>query len=236
MPNWCNNYITISGNKEKMKPLYDYFESSESEHEKFVEKRAVIHKENPEAWKTIDEICPPPKENLVMNTLVPHDDEYRAIEASGKYLLSPQVEFYGTKWDFNFTEANVNEIGKECITFGPQTAWSPPSQFCQKLAIKYGVEVMVEYDEPGIGFIGKEIYGPGGEVEEEIYENYLEGTYILQNDMFWENEVESHMTYSKEEGKTFEEILQDMFSFITDEEEIKLLKEVYDDIEVEVNE
>jgi hypothetical protein len=44
------------------------------------------------------------------------------------------------------------------------------------------------------------------------------------------------MTYSKEEGKTFEEILQDMFSFITDEKEIKQLKEVYDDIEVEVNE
>jgi hypothetical protein len=219
-----------------MKPLYDYFESSQSEHEKFVEKRAVIHKENPEAWKTIDEICPAPKENLVMNTLVPHDDEYRAIEASGKYLLSPQVEFYGTKWDFDFTEANVNEIGKERITFGPQTAWSPPSQFCQKLAIKYGVEVMVEYDEPGIGFIGKEIYGPGGEVEEEIYENYLEGTYILQNDMFWENEVESYMTQDKEDGKTFEEILQDMFSFITDEKEIKQLKEVYDDIEVEVNE
>ena len=236
MPNWCNNYITISGSKEKMKPLYDYFESSQSEHEKFVEKRAVIHKENPEAWKTIDEICPPPKENLVMNTLVPHDDEYKAIEASGEYLLSPQVEFYGTKWDFDFDEANVNEIGKERITFGPQTAWSPPSQFCQKLAIKYGVQVMVEYDEPGIGFIGKEVYYADGNSEEELYEDYLEGTYILQNDMFWENEVESHMTYCKEEGKTFEEILQDMFSFITDEKEIKQLKEVYDDIEVEVNE
>ena len=236
MPNWCNNYITISGSKEKMKPLYDYFESSQSEHEKFVEKRAVIHKENPEAWKTIDEICPPPKENLVMNTLVPHDDEYRAIEASGKYLLSPQVEFYGTKWDFDFNEANVNEIGKERITFGPMTAWSPPSQFCQKLAIKYGVQVMVEYDEPGIGFIGKEVYYADGNCEEEIYENYLEGTYILQNDMFWENEVESYMTIDKEDGKTFEEILQDMFSFITDEKEIKQLKEVYDEIEIEVNE
>ena len=233
MPNWCNNYITISGNKEKMKPIYDYFESSQSEHEKFVEKRAVIHKENPEAWKTIDEICPPPKENLVMNTLVPHDEEYEKIKASGEYLLNPQTEFYGTKWDFDFTEANVNEISKECITFGPQTAWSPPSQFCQKLAIKYGVQVMVEYDEPGIGFIGKEVYYADGNCEEEIYEDYLEGTYVLQNDMFWENEVENHMTYSKEEGKTFEETLQDMFSFITDEKEIKQLKEVYDEIEVE---
>mgnify|MGYP001022500757 FL=1 len=46
MPNWCNNYITISGNKEKMKPIYDYFESSQAELEKHYEDKSVILKEN----------------------------------------------------------------------------------------------------------------------------------------------------------------------------------------------
>jgi hypothetical protein len=44
------------------------------------------------------------------------------------------------------------------------------------------------------------------------------------------------MTYCKEEGKTFEETYNDMFSFITKESEIKELREVYDEIEVEVEE
>lgn len=208
MPNWCNNYITISGDKEKMKPIYDFFKDKE----------------------TTEADC------LVMSSLVPHDEEYEKIKASGEYLLNPQTEFYGTKWDFSIGEANVHDITEECITFGPQTAWSPPSAFCQKLAVKYGVEVSVQYDEPGIGFVGKEVYYPDGTLDEEFYENYLEGMYKLQPEDFWECEVENNMTYCKEEGKTFEETYNDMFSFITKESEIKELREVYDEIEVEVEE
>ena len=208
MPNWCNNYITISGDKEKMKPIYDFFKDKE----------------------TTEADC------LVMSSLVPHDEEYEKIKASGEYLLNPQTEFYGTKWDFSIGEANVHDITEECITFGPQTAWSPPSAFCQKLAVKYGVEVSVQYDEPGIGFVGKEVYYPDGNLDEEFYENYLEGMYKLQPEDFWECEVENNMTYCKEEGKTFEETYNDMFSFITKESEIKELREVYDEIEVEVEE
>jgi hypothetical protein len=69
-----------------------------------------------------------------------------------------------------------------------------------------------------------------------FYEDYLEGMYHLQPEDFWECEVENNMTYCKEEGKTFEETRQDMFSFITKESEIKQLKDVYDEIEVEVEE
>jgi hypothetical protein len=217
MPNWCNNYIVISGDKEKMKPIYDYFESSQAELDKHYEDKSVIL-----------------KENLVMNTLVPHDEEYKKIEAGGDYLLNPQTEFYGTKWDFDFSECNTSDISKDTIAFSPLTAWSPPSQFCQKLAVKYGVQVSVQYDEPGVGFVGKEVYYPDGTLDEEFYDNYLEGMYKLQPEDFWECEVENNMTYCKEEGKTFEETYNDMFSFITKESEIKELKEVYDEIEVEV--
>jgi hypothetical protein len=236
MPNWCNNYITISGNKEKMKPLYDYFKSSQDELDKFNKERAVIHKENPEAWKTIDEIHPNLQENLVMSTLVPHDEDYERIKASGEYLLNPQVNFYGTKWDFDFSEANIHDITEECITFGPQTAWSPPSEFCRRLTAKYDVQVEIKFDEPGIGFVGEEEFEGGEMTGQVIYEDYLEGMYNLEPDSFWENEVYNNMEYCKEEGKTFEETLQDMFSFITKESEIKQLKEVYDEVEVDIEE
>ena len=29
MPNWCSNYITISGEESNMKPLYDFFREGE---------------------------------------------------------------------------------------------------------------------------------------------------------------------------------------------------------------
>jgi len=208
MPNWCNNYITISGDKEKMKPIYDFFKDKE----------------------TTDADC------LVMSSLVPHDEEYEKIEASGEYLLNPQVNFYGTKWDFSIGEANVNDITEECITFGPQTAWSPPSEFCRRLTAKYDVRVEIKFDEPGIGFVGEEEFKGGEMIGQIFYEDYLEGMYHLEPDSFWENEVYNNMEYCKEEGKTFEETLQDMFSFITKESEIKQLKEVYDEVEVDIEE
>lgn len=206
MPNWCNNYITISGDKEKMKPIYDYFINSQ---------------ENPG------------EENLVMNTLVPHDEDYEKIEASGEFLLNPQVNFYGTKWDFDFSEANIHDITEECITFGPQTAWSPPSEFCRRLSGKYDVKVDIMFDEPGMGFAGTEEFVGGEMTGQAVYDDYLEGMYHLQNEDFWDCEVYNNMEYCKGEGKTFEETLQDTFSFITKEDEIKQLKEVYDEIEVE---
>lgn len=209
MPNWCNNYITISGNKEKMKPIYDYFINSQDN---------------------------PGEENLVMNTLVPHDEDYEKIEASGEFLLNPQVNFYGTKWDFDFSEANIHDITEECITFGPQTAWSPPSEFCRRLSGKYDVKVDIMFDEPGIGFVGTEEFIGGEMTGQAVYDDYLEGMYHLQPEDFWDCEVYNNMEYCKEEGKTFEETLQDMFSFITKESEIKQLKEVYDEIEVETEE
>jgi hypothetical protein len=206
MPNWCNNFITISGDKEKMKPIYDFFNDNKD---------------------TTD------TELLVMNTLIPHDEEYRKIEESGDFLLNPQTSFYGTKWDFSLVEANVNQLDEDCITFAPQTAWAPPSEFCRRLTAKYGVDVTISFDEPGIGFIGEEEFADGEMIGQIMYDDYLEGMYRLQPDAFWDNEVFNTMEYNKEEGKTFEEVLQENFSFITKESEIKQLKEAYDEIEVD---
>ena len=206
MPNWCNNFITISGDKEKMKPIYDFFNDNKD---------------------TTD------TELLVMNTLIPHDEEYRKIEESGDFLLNPQTSFYGTKWDFSLVEANVNQLDEDCITFAPLTAWAPPSEFCRRLTAKYGVDVTISFDEPGIGFIGEEEFADGEMTGQIMYDDYLEGMYRLQPESFWENEVFNTMEYNKEEGKTFEEVLQESFTFITKESEIEQLKEVYDEIEVD---
>jgi hypothetical protein len=204
MPNWCNNYITINGEKENMKPIYEFFKENQN---------------------NTDIDC------LVMSSLVPHDDEYNAIKESGEYLLNPQVNFYGTKWDFNVMEANITSINEDCITLAPSTAWSPPSEFCRRLSGKYGICVDIYYDEPGVGFVGEEEYCDGKLFAQTHYDNYLEGIYKLQPDTFWESAYENIEYYKKEEEFTFETIKETLCSFITDESDLKELESIYNEIE-----
>ena len=204
MPNWCNNFITIGGEKEKMKPIYDFFKENEN---------------------STDPDC------LVMNSLVPHDEEYDAIKESGEYLLNPQVNFYGTKWDFSIMEANIHSINEDCITLAPSTAWSPPSEFCRRLSGKYGICVDISYDEPGVGFVGEEEYSDGELFAQTHYDNYLEGMYKLQPDTFWETAYDNIEYYKNEEELSFESVRERLLSFVTDEDDVKELETIYNEIE-----
>lgn len=194
MPNWCNNHIQISGTKENMEKIYHLFKNTES-------KRY--------------------REILVMNHLIPHDAEYKRIEKSGNYLLNPQTSFYGTKWDFSLSEANVNDVQEDYVSLSPSTAWSPPSEFCEKLAKKYDVEVRIDYEEGGVGFVGREVYNSDGLIEQQVYEDYDRGLYFLDNESFWSN-LESNIEYAMENEETLETFME-RYSFVSEEdkEEIK---------------
>ena len=205
MPNWCNNYIQISGTKENMEKIYHLFKNEDS-------KRY--------------------REILVMNYLIPHDTEYKQIEKSGNFLLNPQTKFYGTKWDFRLNEANIHIVEEDRVSLAPSTAWSPPSEFCERLARKYDVNVEITYEEGGVGFVGREVYNSDGLIEQEIYENYEEGLYKLENETFWEN-LDSSIEYALENEEDLEDFMG-RYYFVTpeDKEEIeKLYTEMVKDYE-----
>lgn len=185
MPNWCNNYIVISGTKSNMKPIYDFFHNGQKKVDDYYEKKKQYVKENPgkTIWDEVEGIKL--EEQLVMNTLVPHDEDYEKIKESGDFLINPQQRFYGTKWDFDLRESNVNDVTEERITLAPSTAWSPPTEFCERLCSKYNVEVTIDYEEGGIGFVGRETFTNEGMVEQEFYNNYYEGLYFLDKETFW---------------------------------------------------
>jgi hypothetical protein len=202
MPNWCNNYIIISGDDENMKPIYDYFTQSERN----TQEVNKLRREAMSAGKTQEQVLEEFKysENPVMRSLYPLDAEYDAIVAAGT-ALSPYSKFFGTKWDFDYVDADVVDISEDCITFSVLTAWSPCDQFCQKLSKKYGVEVQIEYDEMGEAFVGREVYENGNEIEYHFYANteetpcgYLEGFYHLDRDQFWANLESELETYLEE--------------------------------------
>lgn len=202
MPNWCNNYIQISGSKENMKPIYDFFHNGQKKVDEYYEKRQQYLKEHPEKsiWDEIEGI--ELEQQLVMSTLVPHDEEYERIKESGDFIINPQDSFYGTKWDFDLKESNVNEVTEERITLSPSTAWSPPSEFCQKLTKKYGVSVTIDYEEGGAGFVGQEEFEDGEMIGQIFYNDYYEGLYNLDKETFWsmvDSELDDLVDITEEE-------------------------------------
>lgn len=196
MPNWCNNYIQISGTKENMEKIYHLFKN-----------------EGSKRYRDI----------LVMNHLIPHDSEYKRIEKSGDFLLNPQTTFYGTKWDFTLTQANVINVTEEYVSLGPSTAWSPPSEFCEKLAKKYDVNVEINFEEGGVGFVGREVYNSDGLIEQEIYENYEEGLYKLDNETFWSN-LDYSIEYALENEETLESFME-RYPYVTPEDRKEIEEE-----------
>ena len=204
MPNWCNNFIEISGTKSDMKPIYDFFVDSQKKLEEYSNKKKQYIQEHPELelnmWSNIEGITL--DEILVMNTLVPHNEEYNQIKESGEFLVNPHQAFYGTKWDFDFESANVNDVTEEFISFAPSTAWSPPTEFCEKLAKKFNVTINLQYEEGGVGFVGKETFTSEGMIEQEFYDDYYEGLYNLDKETFWsmvESELEDLDDITEEE-------------------------------------
>lgn len=201
MPNWCNNYIKISGEESNMKPIYDFFTESE---------------------KT------PEVESFVMSTLVPEDEEFEKIKESGEFLLTPYTEFWGCKWDFSVNESNC-DITPTFITLTPATAWSPPEPFCKKLSEKYGVDVEIIYSEGGCDFAGRSEYSNGEMVEDETY-SYREGMYYLEPESFWcDVETDLEWMFCENPNVTIDDVLGQMYPFITDKDDINTLTEIYNE-------
>ena len=202
MPNWCSNYIKISGDESNMKPIYDLFNNQEPE-------------------------------TFIMSTLVPENEEFEEIKRTGNFILSPYVTYYGTKWDFKVAECDTNTLEPTLIDFSVSTAWSPPEPFCKRLSEKYNVDVEVSFSEGGADFTGRSRYS-NGEVIEDVTYSYREGMYYLENEVFW-SDVDSDLEwmFCENPNITLDEVLGTMYPFITDEDDIKTLTEIYNDYKVD---
>ena len=214
MANDCSNYIRISGSVKNMKPIYDFFNEGQKKIDLYYTQKKEYLKEHPDKnmWDNIDGI--ELEEQLVMNTLVPHDKEYEKIKKSGKFLLNPQTVFYGCKWDFDLSSSNVLDCIDELVALSPVTPWSPPRGFCERLSKKYGVKVYIFYSEGGNDFSGTDEYDNGEHTNEEQYD-YLEGLYRLDNECFW-SEIDCWLDDT--EDMTEEEFLNKIPKFVSDED------------------
>jgi hypothetical protein len=191
MPNWCSNWIEITGSKESIQKIKETMETIEKSDEP----------------------------NLFMTLVgVPDGVDYK------NDWYDTNINNWGTKWDVTLNECNV-DFTDESITMSPETAWAPPISFCKSLAVKYGVEVIITYEESGCDFCGRTTIDSEGNLSEEDY-SYIQGKYVFDNESFW-SELESYIdNYLDYETPTYEDFIED-YDFVSDKdkEEIKLMYE-----------
>jgi hypothetical protein len=138
MPNWCNNSATITGPIDILKEL-----------------EAV--------QLSFQELFPCPQELLDTTAPAVYNDKDKVKINEEKFGYSDwyswQVGNWGTKWDLSLQSLDLddNGDGTGCLHAGFDTAWSPPVEFMKNLYEKYkdrGLNIRMEYFEPGCGFLG----------------------------------------------------------------------------------
>lgn len=140
--------------------------------------------------------------------------------------LVGRLDNWGCKWDVRMSEADVQFYDEEIALFF-DTAWSPPLDFYEELAKKYGVSIEADYNEPGCDFAGSASIDKEGNIDNREYK-YLEGLYHRGDDYFWD-EVRSQLDDMIEEyDEPTHEDVAEWLHFMTDAELYDLIKEYED--------
>ena len=197
MPNWCNNYIKISGDESTIRTLTSVIKS----------------------LKSSDDDGPSDDVFKSLIGLPQHmsDGDYK------EKWYDTNIEWFGTKWDISYEEHSFT-FSKDEITLSCETAWSPPIPFLQNLCEMYKVNAYLFYSEGGVGFAGETTFNwVHGELE--VYDDessYLEGLYKHAKDEFW-SEVEYRADSILDEDQSLEDFLAE-FDFVSDEDKVELTR------------
>ena len=140
MPNWCENIVKFTGDKNKITKLADRL----TKPVKVVRQGslAVLSYDQP-PWEYGEEFKSdiPPGGHAMARTVVGVNKD----AADYNWM----VDVMGTKWDFNLENINVTDTQ---ITGYASTAWSPPEGWFRKVCEKYGVTGELRSGESGNEF------------------------------------------------------------------------------------
>jgi hypothetical protein len=197
MPNWCNNYIKISGDESTIRTLTSVLKS----------------------LKSSDDDGP---SDNVFQSLIGIPQHMSEGDYKEKWY-DTNIEWFGTKWDISYDEHSFT-FEKDEITLSCETAWSPPIPFLQNLCEMYKTNAYLFYSEGGVGFAGETTFNwVDGELE--VYDDecgYLEGLYKYSKEEFW-GEVEYRTDCILDEEQSLEDFLGE-FPFVSDEDKEELTR------------
>ena len=189
MPNWCNNTVEISHpDKAKMYALVEAINEG----------------------KFCNHVIPVPEDLQITAGFLGKDTpeqaelERKTAENVAKYGVGNWYDFctsrWGTKWDVDAYEKvefdDQWDKGNK-ITFGFDSAWSPPIGIYEEL-VEQGFSVRADYYEPGMAFAGiwedgcDDFYEYGGMTSEQVAEEFpkdLDEMFAISESMAeWEAE------------------------------------------------
>jgi len=197
MPNWCNNYIKISGDEGTIRTLTSVLKS----------------------LKSYDDDGP---SNNVFQSLIGIPKHMSEGDYKEKWY-DTNIEWFGTKWDISYDEHSFT-FEKDEITLSCETAWSPPIPFLENLCKMYKTNAYLFYSEGGVGFAGETTFNwVDGELE--VYDDecgFLEGLYKYSKEEFW-GEVEYRTDCILDEDQSLEDFLGE-FDFVSEEDKLELTR------------
>jgi len=160
---------------------------------------------------------PVSSKNVLFETLIGKDPDFDKL---GWY--ESNLKNFGTKWDVNPDDSNI-EFSDDMITMTPDTAWSPPVQFCITLAKEYGVQVEIQFFEPLCDFAGRSVINEDGEIVEEEDYDYDEGMYILDSEGFWACREDDEIDEETLDGKSLEDYVATKYSYVDEDGRTKII-------------
>ena len=151
MPNWCNNRISIDGDKDKIQEVVDFVKGKDEE--------------GKEVIFDLNKIVPMPEE--LLNPIAPKSlkELDTRTEFKKKYGFDNWYDWRVAKWGTNWNAQDSYYMGDGVFCF--DTAWAPPEQAIIKLGELFpDVKITLEYFESGMCFAGILVM-EGGELKED---------------------------------------------------------------------
>ena len=182
MPNWCQNEVSIYGDKEDIKKLKaEVFTIDKNNKQPYLDFNKVIPMP-----KELDNTISPPtvvseafirmkdvlKANPSIQSIWLGDRQVKRDRWSEQYITESQSEYmkktfgadnwydwsvknWGTKWNINGDSIDYYDEDEDRIELHFDTAWSPPSEICEVLREKYeDIDITWFYREEGMEFAG----------------------------------------------------------------------------------
>lgn len=192
MPNWCSNNLYVYGEEKDMMQFLSIISRKLDQNNNVVETTKVVLEEFQHGKINItllENLYPTPTDLLIGDAPIVHNDTQKVnIEKFGyPDWYQWRVEKWGTKWpesDLYFNTPILSR-GRIEIDFDFSTAWSPPIEAFEKIAIDYpNLLFCLYYQEEGMGFCGKNIWINGECVESyqaDLIENQFDTEYLFDS-------------------------------------------------------
>jgi len=147
MPNWCWNYLTITGEAEQLAKF---------------KKQAKQKRFTPDDKETGRKDLRP----LQFNNFVPMDR--KLLDGEGWYNW--RIENWGTKWDLNEPSLDDTQEKDGILIYTFDTAWTYPLAWLEQASEQYpSLQFELEYEEGGMEFCGV-LHAENGSVYNEELE------------------------------------------------------------------